>query len=414
MANGINLLSTRKSESAKPGDHYDGGGLILRVSPKLKRVWYYRFRFAKGRYYHKLGTFPGMSLADARAKRDQGNAWLNQGYDPRVMWQREKDAANEVETDDVTTFGPFAMQELERLTAHLTSDKSRKQWYSTIRTYCQPIWHMPLAEIKGKHVGRLVLAPIWKSKHETATKLRGRLEQIFDTAIAYELRDESNPARASLIANFVGKPTRDELRVRHHVAHNFEDMPDFFAKLADRDATSARAFMFKILTAARTSEVREMTWDEIDFDKARWTVPAERMKQGREHIVPLSSDALAVLEAIEGLRTGYVFPSENGKGVMSNGAMLALIRRMGEDGKNRDGERVTPHGCARAGFKTWAVEATEFDNMISEFALAHVEGKLMQAYARASIVEKRRHMMQDWADYLHKRAKGKVVKLRTA
>lgn len=406
MSNGINLLSDRFIKKAPVGDHYDGGGLIYHVTPNGKKVFRLRFRFDGSRTKAHLGEYPAISLAEARARRDEARGWLEQGLDPRAMWQRERDAINEVVEE--LTFGQFAEAELPRLTAHLISDKSRKQWFSTIRTYGAPIWNMPIDEVTDRHVAEC-LADQWTTKHETMSKTRARMQKIFRAAKRKKHVTGDNPAALENVEDYFAKPSRDDLRVRHHPAHDYRDMPDFFNKLSERDATSALAFRFKILTAARTSEVREMTWDEIDFENGIWNVPAERMKVGRPHDVPLSRLAIEILESIEGERTGYVFKSENGKHAMSNGAMLMLIKRMGDDAINRKDERVTPHGCARSSFKDWAMETTNYPDELSEVALAHVDTAVKRSYRRESAVEKRRAMMNDWADHLIGAARGKVV-----
>lgn len=410
-----NFLSATQVASPKleAGSYKDGEGLILDVTAKGKKSWFQRYRHDGNRFRKKLGQYPGMTLSDARAKRDQVNEWLDQGLDPEVQWRLEFEAANEIVNEDVMTFGRFAEAELPRLTDHLTSDKSRKQWFSTVRTYAKPIWEMPIGDVTDADVAAC-LADQWTSKHETMSKTRARLQKIFRAAKRKGYHSGDNPAALENVEDYFAKPSRDDLRVRHHPTHHYNDMPEFFSKLNAREAISARAFMFKILTAARTSEVREMTWDEVDLETGRWSIPGERMKAGRPHMVPLSKDALAILASIESNRHGYVFTSENRMYAMSNGAMLALIRRMGKDAINRAGERVTPHGCARSAFKDFCAEVTDYEDELSEVALAHVDTKVKQSYRRESSVEKRRAMMQEWADHLFGRREAKAPELVAA
>jgi integrase len=234
-----------------------------------------------------------------------------------------------------------------------------------------------------------ILEPIWKEKAETASRVRGRMETILDAAKARGYRDGENPARwRGHIAQIL--PTRSRLTRGHHKAMPYEAIPQFVRKLREREALAALALEFTILTAARTGEVIGAKRDEVDLDKAMWTIPATRMKAGKEHRVPLSPRAVGILKATQGLRTDWLFPAIKG-GKMSGMAMTMLLRRIKVD--------VTVHGF-RSGFRDWAAECTGYAHEVCEMALAHVIGnKAEAAYRRGDLFEKRRRLMDDWATY---------------
>jgi integrase len=269
------------------------------------------------------------------------------------------------------------------------NDKHRQQWKNTLSTYAYPvIGDLPVAQVGTAHVLK-ILEPIWKAKAETASRVRGRIETILDAAKARGYRDGENPARwRGHIAQIL--PARTRLTRGHHKAMPYEAIPEFIGKLRARDAVAALALEFAILTAARTGEVLGATWAEVDLDKATWTIPAARMKAGKEHRVPLSPRAVEILEAVKPLGKHWLFPAVKG-GTLSGMAMTMLLRRMKAD--------VTVHGF-RSGFRDWSAECTGYAHEVAEMALAHtIENKVERAYRRGDLFDKRRRLMADWAAY---------------
>ncbi|MCH5374054.1 MAG: site-specific integrase, partial [Planctomycetes bacterium] len=272
--------------------------------------------------------------------------------------------------------------------------KHRQQWRNTLSTYASPvIGRLPVADIDTDLVMR-VLEPIWTSKPETAGRVRGRIESILDWAATRGYRTGENPARWRGHLDHL-LPKRSKVRrVRHHPALPYSEIGGFVAGLRDMDSVAARALEFVILTAARTGEVLGVRWDEVDFETGVWTIPAERMKNGREHRVPLSRAALDVLESVRPLRRNdYVFPGNRPKRPLSNMALTMLLRRMGHDG-------ITVHGF-RSTFRDWAAEQTSAPREVAEMALAHTIGDSVEAaYRRGDLFEKRRDLMASWAEFV--------------
>ncbi len=269
------------------------------------------------------------------------------------------------------------------------NDKHRQQWKNTLATYVYPvIGELPVAEVGTAHVLQ-ILEPIWKAKAETASRVRGRMETILDAAKARGYRDGENPARwRGHIAQIL--PVRSRLTRGHHKAMPYDAIPAFVGALHKREAVAALALEFTILTAARTGEVIGAKWDEVDLEKAIWTIPASRMKAGKEHRVPLSPRAVEILKSTQGLRKEWLFPANKG-GSMSGMAMSMLLRRMKVD--------VTVHGF-RSGFRDWSAECTGYAHEVAEMALAHtIENKVERAYRRGDLFDKRRRLMDDWATY---------------
>jgi integrase len=286
------------------------------------------------------------------------------------------------------------------------NDKHRQQWKNTLATYVYPvIGELPVAEVATSHVLQ-ILEPIWKAKAETASRVRGRMETILDAAKARGYRDGENPARwRGHIAQIL--PVRSRLTRGHHKALPYDAIPAFVGALHKREAVAALALEFTILTAARTGEVIGAKWDEVDLDKAIWTIPANRMKAGKEHRVPLSPRAVEILKSTQGLRKESLFPATKG-GSMSGMAMSMLLRRMKVD--------VTVHGF-RSGFRDWSAECTSYAHEVAEMALAHtIENKVERAYRRGDLFDKRRRLMDDWATYCASdgAAGAKVTPIRKA
>lgn len=273
------------------------------------------------------------------------------------------------------------------------NEKHRAQWSSTLRTHAYPVMGaVPVRDIDVRLVMK-VLDPIWSTRTETASRLRGRIESILDWASVREYRSGENPARwRGHLEKALPAPKGRSRPVRHHPALPIDAVPAFMRALSDRPGTGALAFRFLILTATRTSETLGARWDEVDMDGRSWLIPADRMKAGRIHRVPLSDAALAILEQARGLDGAVVFPGQKRGAPMSNMAFLMTLRRMGHRG-------LTAHGF-RSTFRDWAAERTEFQNEVAEAALAHTVGNRTEAaYRRGDLFEKRRALMEAWARF---------------
>lgn len=382
----INRLSAKHVKDASaPCRLADGGGLYLQVGPSGSKSWLFIYRWAGKRPEIGLGPYPQVSLADARRRAEEARGLLAEKpkRDPRAAWAAAGAASR-------MTFGDFVDQWLPAVVDDFRNEKHRQQWENTLKTYAaglRPLW---LDEIDTEAV-LAALQPIWATKRETAQRVRGRIERILDAARAKGLRSGENPARwrghlsALLPAQ---RPT-----VQHFAAMPYEDVPAFMAQLTERQATTALCLRFIILTACRSSEARGARWDEIDLTTKVWTIPAERMKAGRLHRVPLSAEAIAILKPLHEARRGdLVFPGQTSKKQLSETAFRALFERCGVEG-------VTVHGF-RSAFRDWCGEATSFPREIAEQALAHIVGSAVeQAYRRGDALEKRRKLMEAWSSY---------------
>ncbi len=390
--------------TAKPGRHGDGGGLYLFVRSPEARFWLFRY-VRKGRMREAgLGPAAGrdaVSLADARTKAAEMRKLHKSGIDP--LAQREADAAQRKAAEqqaaaEAVTFNSVSDFYISAHAAGWRNAKHQAQWRATLETYCAPVFgSLPVGQIETGHVMQ-ALDPIWREKPETATRVRGRIEAVLDFATTRGWRSGDNPARwRGHLANLL--PARAKVaRVEHHPALPWREMAGFMVELASRedDSVAAMALRFTILTAARSGETLGARWSEVAMAEAVWTVPGERMKAGREHRVPLSDAALAVLREAEKLRTsaadGFVFPGQRTGKALSNMSMAMLLRRMKRDDLSVHGFRST--------FRDWCAEATAFDRETAEGALAHtVRDKVEAAYRRGDLFEKRRKLMEAWARY---------------
>ena len=388
-----NALTALKVKTAKPGRHADGGGLQLLVKESGARSWVYRYMIARKSRDLGLGPAAGIgaiSLADVRYMANALRVKVKAGIDP--LSERQRQAAEALAAAQSTKVAGITFKAVAEayITVHKSSwrnAKHRQQWENTLATFAYPvIGDLPIAEIDTPHVLKIV-EPIWQEKTETASRLRGRIEIILDSAKARGYRQGENPARwRGHLAQIL--PARKKLSRGHHKAMPYDAIPAFIEQLRQREAVAARALEFCILTAARTGEVVGATWSEIDLEKAVWTVPAERMKAGKEHRVPLSPRALEILALRQGLQGERCFAGLKGE-TLSSMAMAMLLRRMKQD--------VTVHGF-RSAFRDWAAECTGYPYEVAEIALAHTIGSAVErAYRRGDLFEKRRGLMVDWA-----------------
>lgn len=389
-----NVLTPLAVKNAKPGRYADGGGLHLLVKDSGARSWVYRFMLGGKSRDVGLGAagLGGISLAAARDARDALRIKVKAGTDP--LEERQRKAADAIAEAQIAKVAGITFKSVSEIYMESNWDswrnhKHRHQWKSTMATYVYPvIGDLPVAEVGTTHVLQ-ILEPMWRSKSETASRVRGRIETILDAAKARGYREGENPARwRGHIAQIL--PARARLTRGHHKAMPYESIPEFLAALQQREAIAALALEFTILTAARTGEVIGAKWDEIDLDKAVWTIPANRMKAGKEHRVPLSLRAVEILKSTRELRKEGLFPAVRG-GALSGMAMAMLLRRIGVD--------VTVHGF-RSSFRDWCAECTGYAHEVAEMALAHtIDNKVERAYRRGDLFEKRRRLMDDWAAY---------------
>jgi integrase len=368
---------------AKPGRFYlDGGGLRLVVSATGAAKWTFRYSIAGRVREAGLGSARTVSLAEARVKASAGRDLLAQGRDPL---ERAAAAA-------VRPFREVAGKLIASKSPAWRNDKHARQWGETIFTHCKAILDRPVDRVNTEDV-LSVLKPIWQRTPETASRLRGRIEAVLDYAKAMRWHSGENPAAWRGHLKMLLPAPRKLLR-GHHAALPYAGVPGFMTRLPDEGGTAALALRFLISTAARSGEVLGARWAEIDLDAKVWTVPASRMKGAREHRVPLSSRALAILEKLAEAKTGdFVFAGERRGKPISGMAMSMLLRRMKIEG-------ATVHGF-RSGFRDWAGNETGFPREVCEAALAHATGGAVErAYRRSDALEKRRVLMEAWAAFL--------------
>jgi integrase len=405
MARAIQRLTAQRVEKLKnagdpkPGMYADGGGLYLRVTPEGARNWVLRYMLNRRPRWMGLGPLALYGLADARAKSLEARRKRHEGIDP-IEARRAERTRQRLDAAKTITFRECGEAYIASHKAGWRNEKHKYQWSATLNAYAYPlIGGLPVQSVDTGLVLK-VLDPIWTTKPETASRVRQRIENVLDFAKVRGFRDGENPARWR---GHLDKllPARSKVRrVEHLAALPYAASPAFVANLRGREAAAASALEFLILTAARTGEVIGARWNEIDLANKTWTVPAERMKAHREHRVPLSPRALAILREMQVAPKsdnpeGFVFPGQRAGKPLSNMALLMLLRRMGLD-------HLTVHGF-RATFKTWASERTSFQNELVETSLAHVTGnKVEQAYRRGDMFEKRRRLMNAWGDYCAK------------
>jgi integrase len=407
MATTINRLTAKQVEKFKAaGDYCDGGGLWLQVSGKNAKSWIFRFSLRGRSREMGLGSAHKLTLAEARGERDKYNKLLRDHIDPIEHRKRQR-AQAAFATAGTITFKEAAAAYCAAHRAGLRNLKSAAQWMSTLATYAEPvIGNLSVRDINTGHIHR-ILEPIWSEKPDTASRLRGRIEAVLNWAKVKGYRNGENPAAwKGNLDHLLPKPSKVK-RVEHHAALPYVDLPEFMAKLRSQQGPVARALEFTILTAARLGEALNATAQEIDHANKVWTVPGERMKGGVEHRVPLCKRTLELASIVS---DGYLFPSRYSTGKPVSDMMMRLtLRQLGYD--------VTIHGF-RATFKTWAMERTRFDNYVVEAALAHINGdKVERAYARSDVIEKRRQLMNAWADFCATppaKSADKVVPLRSA
>ena len=408
MALKLNRLNARQVATVtKPGRHADGGGLYLVVEPSGSKRWAFMFRWkadpsqpGTGKLREMgLGSATSVSLAAARDASVRVREAIALGRDPIAERKAAESRAK------VPTFGEIAEAHIAAMAPAWRNPKHVDQWRMTLSVergedgtyldtgYCQNLRHRPVDLISAEDV-LAALTPIWNTKNETASRVRGRIEAVLDAAKAKGLRSGENPARWKGLLS-LALPKRQKLQRGHHAAMSYSVVPAFVKRLRLVRGMSAFALEFAILTAARSGEVRGARWGEVDLKAKVWTVPAARMKAGREHRVPLCPRAVEILETLAQVKQepdDLIFPGKRKGAPLSDMSLTALLRRLKIE--------ATVHGF-RSSFRDWAGDATAFPREVAEAALAHAIGDATEAaYRRSDALEKRRKLMEAWAAFV--------------
>lgn len=407
MGQGYRLTQLKVDKAKTKGVYPDGAGLYLNVTIGGSKSWLYRYMLAGKQHWMGLGSYPEVSLSDAREKAADARKLTRQNIDPLA----EKRLTTSVIRASIAKAMPFETAAEKFIDAHKAGWKNAKhidQWRNTLTTYAYPtIGKLDVSLIETAHIMRILEKDdFWNTKTETAHRVRGRIESVLDWATARKYRSGDNPARWK---GHLDKllPARTKVKkTEHHAALPWPDIGAFMVELRKQEGIAAKAVEFAILTAARSGEVRGATWEEIDLDAGVWIVPPERMKAKKEHRVPLSAKALALLTEQKKLfPDGYVFPGMKAGKPLSDMSLTAVLRRM-------DRNEITVHGF-RSTFRDWAAESTAYPSEMVEMALAHTIGnKVEAAYRRGDMFDKRRRLMQDWSDYCDKTQSGEVIPIR--
>lgn len=426
MAKITNKLNPQKIKALNEAGYYlDGAGLYLQVSKAGSKSWIFKYtRNGKTREMG-LGSLLALPPDAARRLADEARTVIASGIDP--LEKRKADtAAATLAANSVRTFAECAADYIE---AHRPGWKNAKhidQWKNTIRDYVDPIiGKLSVADVTTEHVVRLLQKDsFWTTKNETANRVRNRIENILDWAKTLGYRTGENPARwRGHMENLLPAPSKVQ-KPEHHAALPVDDLPYFMSDLGKQNSVASQALRLALLTATRTVEIIQARWGEVDFDKKVWTIPADRMKAGQEHKVPLSNQALEILKAshVEGVPDeAYIFSARKSK-PLSTAAMEAVLDRLGYTAPVQQGRQkvspmptltypngtpkphITVHGTCRSTFRDWVADKTEYPRDLAEMALAHaIEDKTEAAYRRGSMLERRRLMMQAWANWLDRK-----------
>jgi integrase len=394
MARTIGKLTALKVDKAKqPGMYGDGGGLYLRVTEDAAKNWVFRFMLNGRPRWMGMGPLHTVNLAEARKRAGEHRLQRHDGIDP-IDARRAERLKAQLEAAKAITFKECAEAYIKAHRAGWHNGKHAAQWQATLATYAEPAIGKLSVQAIDTGLVLKVLEPIWTTKPETAGRVRGRIEAVLDWAKVRGFREGENPARWRGHMDKLLPASSKVRKVEHHAALPYTELPGFLVALREQEG-AARALEFTILTAARTGETIFAGWNEIDLLDKTWTIPAKRMKAGREHRVPLSARALAILEEMQAHHhgdEGFVFPGGKMGKPLSNMAFLMLLRRM-------DRGDLTAHGF-RSSFRDWAAERTNFPAEVAEMALAHtVSDKTVAAYNRSDLFERRRRLMQQWATF---------------
>ncbi|MEM9840544.1 MAG: integrase arm-type DNA-binding domain-containing protein [Pseudomonadota bacterium] len=412
------LTALRVRAIEESGRYLDKGrknGLSLQVQKGktggLSKGWIVRFSVDGRRREMGLGPYPDVSLSEARERAADIRHQIAKGLDPisekRAERALQKAAVTtshaetarsksdqSAATLDPETFRGCAEAYISAQSAGWANPKHKQQWTNTLRTYAYPVLgDLKVKDVTLDHVLQ-VIEPIWTKKTETASRVRGRIEAVLNYGIARGYREPPNPATWRGQLQVLLPPKNRIAPVKHHEALPYRELPAFMAELSRRRAPAALTLAFTILTAARSAEVREMVWDEVDFESRTWIVPAERMKARAEHRVPLSEAALSILvgQRAAALHSFWVFPNASGQKPFSDAVYRALFARMGRP-------TLTAHGF-RSTFRDWCGEETSYPRELAEHSLAHQVGSAVElAYRRGDALERRRKLMEEWGRF---------------
>ena len=396
------LSALQVTKLTKPGLYGDGGGLTLQITATGAKSWLLRYMVAGKPFGMGLGPTHTVSLAEARQKALDARKLLIDGINPLAAKKQNKIAAALADAK-MMSFDQCAEAYILAHKAEWKNAKHGDQWTNTLNAYASPVFgHLPVAEIDTGLVVKC-LAPIWESKTETASRVRGRIESVLGWATTSGYRTGENPARwKGHLENLLATISKSS-RTKNHPSLPWQRIGAFMSALRAREGVSARAVEFAILTACRSGEVRGAQWAEFDTAGKLWTIPAERMKAKREHQVPLSDAALVLLESMpKDDDVDVVFAGTKGQ-PLSDMSLTAVIRRMNGDDKpvwaDANGDGITVHGF-RSSFRMWAAETTNYPREVAEHALAHqLPDAVERAYQRGSQFAKRAALMAEWAVY---------------
>ena len=406
MARRLNRLTAVEVKGIdQKGMYHDGGGLYLQVSAAGTKSWIYRFTLDGRPREMGLGPLNAISLAEARKRAAECRRMRHDGIDPIEARGAQRDQKR-LEGARSMTFDVCAEAYIDAHKASWKNGKHAEQWRSSLRNYASPVFGSSPVQAIDLALVMKALEPIWQTKSETASRLRGRIKSVLDWATVRGYRKGENPARwRSHLDKLL--PTRAKIqKIKHYPALPYDEIGAFMEALRGQEGVAARALEFLVLTAARTGEIIGARWDEVDLKDKIWVVPGARMKAGREHRVPLSGAALAILKQMNDIReSDFVFPGGKKGKPLSNMAMLAVLKRMGRND-------LTAHGF-RSTFRDWAAERTNFPREVVEMALAHtIENRVEAAYRRGDLFQKRRQLMEKWARYCGTtRAQADVVSI---
>lgn len=386
------------------GWHPDGGGLYLQVSAYGTKSWVFRYTFQGRPRWMGLGSVDDVRLSDARALRDDARLLLAKKIDPLAERGQQREEARQKAASRIT-FGRAADKYLAAHESAWKNAKHRQQWHTTLRQYVLPtLGQLPVNEITMSDVLRVV-DPIWRSKPETASRVRGRIETVLDWAKAHGYRTGENPARWAGNLKHALPAKAKVHKVKHHNALHYNELPGFLAELRQRDGVAPMALEFTVLTGSRTNEVIGANWSEIDTKARVWNVPGDRMKSGKDHTVPLTPRAFDIIcEAMRQTGGPFLFTNVRSGKSLSHAAMAKVLRGMRPD--------ATVHGM-RSAFSTWVAEQTAFPVDVREAALAHTnKDRVAAAYQRGPMLDKRRKLMESWERFATTPTSGDLVPLR--
>lgn len=409
MGRGFKLTQLQVDKLKIDGIHSDGAGLSLKVTKNGSKSWIYRYMLAGKAHWMGLGSYPDVSLAEAREKAAELRKLTRQNIDP-LLEKRKQASVIRAAISKAITFDDASAKYIEAHKASWKNEKHAEQWTNTLKTYASPIiGSVDVSLIDTGHIMRILEKDnFWNEKTETASRVRGRIESVLDWATVRKYRTGENPARWK---GHLDKllPARSKVKkTEHHAALPWLQMGAFMVKLREQEGTAAKAVELAILTACRSGEVRGAVWEEFDLEAGIWIIPPERMKAKKEHRVPLQEKAIQLLRKQKELfPNGYVFPGMKEGKPLSDMSLTAVLRRMEQN-------EITVHGF-RSSFRDWAAESTAYPNEMVEMALAHTIGnKVEAAYRRGDLFEKRRRMMNDWANFCDTVIKaGEVIPLKS-